>query len=105
MNRATSFLIALEIEAPIDPTVVIGSGVVFEQLQPSTAQNLAVVAPWQATINAGQIIGVVLPAWCINQNLSPPSGQPLRATPLSFVGDKSSQDNIWRDIERRRYAT
>jgi hypothetical protein len=100
----SNYLIALQIEAPIDPTVIIGSGVVFEQVQPLTSQNLAVVEPWETTIDAGQILGLLMPAWCINHHLHAPSGQPLRATPLSFVGDRSSQQAVWADIARRQPA-
>lgn len=98
----SSYLIALQIEAPVDPTVIIGSGVIFEQVQPWAAQNLAVAQPWQTTIDAGQILGLVMPAWCINQHLSAPSGQQLRATPLTFVGNQANQRAVWEDIAQRR---
>lgn len=96
------YYVAIQIEAPIDPKVVIGPGAVFEQLSPWETQNLAIASEWHETIDAGQIVGVVLPAWCLNKNLSPPSGQPLRLTPLSFIGNSQSQQAVWSDIARRR---
>lgn len=97
-----SFCIAVRIAAPVDPKVIIGSGTIFEQLGPGQAQNLAVATEWHDTIDAGQIVSMVLPAWCLNRDLAPPSGQPLRLTPLTFVGQSTDQRAVWDDIDRRR---
>lgn len=96
------YCVAIRIEAPVDPTVIIGSGTVFEQLGPGSTQNLAIATPWHDTIDAGQIVTTVLPAWCMNQNLSPPSGELVRLTPLAFTGASTDQGAVWADIGRRR---
>jgi hypothetical protein len=96
------YCVAVRIDAPVDPKVIIGSGTVFEQLGPAKAQNLAVANEWHQTIDAGQIVATVLPAWCLNQDLPAPSGQPLRLTPLAFVGPSTDQSAVWEDIGRRR---
>jgi hypothetical protein len=98
----SGFLIAVEIDASVDPKVVIGPGTVFEQLLPNTAQNLAVAGEWHYTIDAGEIVGAVLPAYCLNRHLPPPSGEALRVTPLAFAGDLANQNAVWTDTERRR---
>lgn len=101
-HSSARYCVALRIEAPIDPKVIIGSGTVFEQLGPGGAQNLVVAAPWHDTIDAGQIVTTVLPAWCMNQDRSSPSGEALRLTPLTFTGEMADQHALWADIARRR---
>ncbi len=101
-SSKVGYAVALEVNATIDPKVIIGSGTVFEQLSPGDAQNLSVVQEWHDTIDVDQVLGVVLPAYCLNQNMSPPSGQPLRLTPLVFGGSSSDQQAVWRDIAERR---
>lgn len=96
------YFVALEIIASVDPKVIIGSGTVFEQLSLNKAQNLAVAEEWHHTIDAGEIVGAVLPAYCLNRHLPPPSGQAVRVTPLVFAGDLRNQDSVWDEIERRR---
>jgi hypothetical protein len=100
-NAATDYLIAVEIDASIDPKVIVGPGTVFEQVAPNTAQNLAVAHEWNHTIPAGDIIGALLPAYCLNRNLPGPSGQPIRVTPLTFTGNLRSQRDLWNDVEER----
>jgi hypothetical protein len=65
-------------------------------------QNLSVAQEWHDTIDPKQILGLVLPAYCLNQNMSPPSGQLLRLTPLAFAGNSGDQNAVWRDIAERR---
>jgi len=96
------YAVAVEINAAVDPKVIIGSGTVFEQLSPGNAQNLSVAHEWHDTIDVDQVLGEVLPAHCLNQNMSPPSGQPVRLTPLTFAGSSSDQQAVWRDIAERR---
>jgi hypothetical protein len=103
-QSGAGYCVAVRIEAPVDPKVIIGSGTVFEQLGPGKAQNLAVANEWHDMIDAGQIVATVLPAWCINHDLPAPSGQPLRLTPLAFAGPADNQGAVWDDIDRRRAA-
>jgi hypothetical protein len=97
------YAVAVEIGATVDPKVIIGSGTVFEQFSPDHVQNLSVAQEWHDTIDADQILGVVLPAYCLNQNMSPPSGQLLQLTPLAFAGNSGDQHAVWRDIAERRH--
>lgn len=103
-SSKAAFAVAVEIDATVDPKVIIGSGTVFEQLSPGHVQNLSVAQEWHDTIEADQIHGVVLPAYCLNQNLSPPSCQPLQLTPLAFAGNSGDQQAVWRDIAGRRHG-
>jgi hypothetical protein len=95
---SAAYAVAFEIAAPIDPTVMIGPGIVFEQLTLNKTQNLAVATGATRTIAAGQIVPVILPAWCINRNLSPPSGQQMRLTRLRLQAT-GTQEAVWQQIE------
>lgn len=97
-QTAANYAVALEIEAPDDPEVIIGSGVVFEQLTLNGIQNLATVPAQVQTIAAGQIVPMILPAWCINRSLQPPSGQQMRLTRLHSKAGHNQSD-VWTRIE------
>lgn len=96
------YQVRLEIEGVVDPKVIIGPGTIFEQLQPGLAQNLAIAEPWEAIVEAGEIVGALLPAWCLNRHLPAPRDAVMRATPFGFVGASASQDAVWDDLDRRR---
>lgn len=101
-SAASSYFLAIELAGLVDPTVIIGPGTVFEQLQPGLAQNLAAATSWHGTVKAGEILGVVMPGWCLNRHLPAPHPAPLRPTPLRFAGAQAGQGQVWDDIARRR---
>jgi hypothetical protein len=42
-----------------------------------------------------------LPAWCLNRRLAPPSGEPVRPTPLYMpLTAGMTQGTLWRIAER-----
>ncbi len=84
-----------------DPPVVIPSGSVYQQPQMGAPmQNLAVAQPASPMVAAGATVPLILPAWCLNQTLSPPAG-PLSPTPLVAAGAAGSQGEVWDGLAQR----
>jgi hypothetical protein len=97
----SSFWIIAELAARVDPEVIIPAGSIFEQESLNGVQTLAAAVHTSAVIDAGQSTALAIPAWCLNQRLSPPRGQPLRMTPLrARYQPHTSQDDVWSDRDR-----
>lgn len=101
-ERDWRFSLQLRVIGVQDPAVIIGPGAVFEQPTPNGSQNLAVAVGTTLHVDAGQIIDVILPAWCLNPGGSPPSG-PMRPTPLRFSHyGGGTQEAVWAAVRRLR---
>lgn len=95
------YFLLIQVAAVVDPRVGIPPGHIFEQLGMNGVQTLAVASPQAFTVTVGSPQTMVLPAWCLNQNLQAPSGQPVRATPLRARYDsRTSQGGVWTDRAR-----
>jgi hypothetical protein len=93
-----SYLVMLELSAPVDPEIVIGEGIVIEQTSLNGVQTLANARPRSVRVDINQIIPVALPAHCLNRQLAPPAGEPVRPTALRFPVE-ASQDGVWRAVD------
>jgi hypothetical protein len=99
--RPGDFWIVAELSAPVDPTVIIPSGSIFEQTSLNGVQTLAPSAPATMVVQPGGPTTVAVPAWCLNRWLSAPGGQPLRITPLRARHNAhTSQDEVWTERAR-----
>jgi hypothetical protein len=94
---ASDYAVALRILASVDPSILIPPGAVFQQTSLNGVQTLATAAPYTATLGAGGMRRVILPASCMNRTLSGPSGQPVQPTGLvaPFAGLESGQESVW----------
>jgi hypothetical protein len=100
-DRPENFRLLVYVEAPLDdPEIVIPTGAVFEQAGFTGIQTLAAAAPARVVVDPGAFAPVVLPSWCLNRNLSGPSGDPVRPTILRYMG-QGSQDQVWADLKSR----
>lgn len=100
-SHPSHFWIIVELTALVDPEVIIPVGSIFEQQSVNGVQTLASAASTSLVIRSGESKTVAVPAWCLNQQLKPPSGQPLQATPLrARYNPNTSQDDVWRDRTR-----
>ena len=96
-----AFWLIIQIEAVVHPPVGIPPGHIFEQLSVNGVQTLAVATRQAHVVNPGRPLTTVVPAWCLNQELNPPSGQRLRVTPLrARYADGQSQSQVWADRAR-----
>jgi hypothetical protein len=100
------YRVLMYLEAPaVDPQVVIPTGAIFEQTSFNGVQTLGSAAqPQTIVVNPGTYVPVALPAWCLNRNLSAPSGQPVSPTVLRYRGT-GSQIQVWSDLNARLDAT
>ncbi len=94
---AGSYLVLLELEAPVDPEIVIGEGLVIEQTRLNGVQTLASTRARSIRVDVNEIVAVALPAWCLNRDLASPSGQPVRPTVLRFPVT-GSQSEVWNAV-------
>lgn len=100
-ERRSGFAIVLQITAVVDPVVAIPSGHIFEQATINGVQTLAISSATSIVIGEGMSVTRVVPAWCLNSDLSPPSGQGLRLTPLrARYPSGTDQGDVWRDRAR-----
>jgi len=100
------FLILLAVEASLDPEVRIPTGTVVEQTSLSGAQTLAVARTLRLSVAAGPVTPIVLPAWCLNRELRPPSGEEVRPTRLVLeAAEGADQESVWEAVRSRRAAT
>jgi hypothetical protein len=96
-----SFWLIIEVEAVVDPPIGIPPGHIFEQLSVNGVQTLAVATSQSHVVNPGPPLTVVVPAWCLNEELAPPRGQPVLSTPLrARYTDGLSQNDVWADRAR-----
>lgn len=97
----SDYVVALELEALVDPTIVIPVGQVFEQHDVCSVQTLAVRQPVSVLVTPGRLEPLVLPAWCLNNRLAGPSGEPMRATPFRVnYPSEATQSEVWDDRAR-----
>src|SRR5262249_24124746 len=90
-GAAASYAVMLELEAVVDPVVEIAEGIVFEQTSVNGVQTLAAAVSRRVTVNPGALVPLALPAWCLNDALASPSGQPVRGTPFMLARTPGSQ--------------
>lgn len=92
----TSFFLALELDATVDPTIAIRRGVVFEQQTLVAIQTLAAAGDERTIVEPGEVKPLIIPAYCLNADLRPPHGQPMRPTPFVYRKATGTQDEVWR---------
>jgi hypothetical protein len=93
--------VLVSLTAQEDLEVLIETGLVFEQRVFNRVQNLAIAAGKVVGATAAASVAQALPAWCLNRRLSPPSGQPLRPTPLVLsLTANIDQGTVWNIVER-----
>ena len=96
-----AFGIGLVLRGLQDPPVVIPVGSVYQQpVMGSAMQNLAVGQAARVFVAAGATVPLILPAWCLNRSLAPPSG-PVAPTVLIAMSARGSQSEMWSRIEVR----
>jgi hypothetical protein len=100
LHGPAAYGVLLEIAAKVDPEVEIEAGSIFEQTSVNNVQTLAAAMPQRITVQPGAFAPLALPAWCLNQSLAAPNGEPVRPTPLVLANPGRSQDEVWD--ERRR---
>ena len=68
----------------VDTEVLIDAGLVFEQETLNGVQNLAIAVGSEVTVkvDADRPVTNAQPAWCLNRQLAPPTGQVMRPTSL-----------------------
>lgn len=91
-----SYFVALELDASVDPTIAIKRGMVFEQKTLVGVQTLAVAKDIRTIVDSGEVKPLILPAYCLNSNLSAPHGSPMRPTPFVYRRADGSQQDVWR---------
>lgn len=100
-DRTGDFFLVIQAFALVDPPVAIPPGHIFEQRSVNGTQTLAAAAGASFVVAPGSPATVVVPAWCLNQSLSSPSGQLLRPTPLRVrYSAGTSQSAVWQDRRR-----
>jgi hypothetical protein len=99
--RTASFFIALELGAAIDPTIVIPRGAVFEQQKLVGVQTLAAAIDVSTIVDVDEVKPLIIPAYCLNSELGPPSGQPIRPTPFIYRRASGTQHDVWQARGRR----
>jgi hypothetical protein len=92
-------LLSLTSQEELD--VLIHTGLVFEQEALNRVQNLAIADGTIAGTRSAAPATLALPAWCLNRRLAPPSGQPMRPTPLRLpLTANIDQATVWSIVER-----
>jgi hypothetical protein len=96
-----AYWLIIQVTPHVDPRVGIPPGHIFEQLDVNGVQTLAVASGTSFIVGESAPHTVVVPAWCLNQNLSAPSGQQVASTPLrARYSAGLSQSEVWRDRSR-----
>lgn len=102
LGSAGDYVVVLSLGADVDPEVVIPAGSIFEQLAPTAGhQALATTVRVSVTVSPGRTTLVGIRAWCLNQNLSAPTGQFVRPTPLVLASQPADQSELWRSLTAR----
>jgi hypothetical protein len=95
-DHPSGFWLVSQLAAPIDPTVGIPPGHIFEQRTLNGIQTLAAATTKSVVVGVGKPVTLVIPAWCLNQDLAPPNGQPVRPTALrARYSANTSQADVW----------
>jgi hypothetical protein len=93
--------VLIRLRARADTEVRVKRGLVFEQQTLSRAQNLVIASGTTVSLPGGRSASLALPAWCLNRRLAPPSGEPVRPTPLYMpLTAGMTQGTLWRIAER-----
>jgi hypothetical protein len=93
--------IAITLTAPRNSEVLIDKGLVFEQLSLNGVQNLALADGGIPLVPAASPTTVALPAWCLNRELAPPAGEPVRPTPFFLrLPARTDQATVWSTVEQ-----
>lgn len=100
LHGPASYGVLLGIDARVDPEVEIEEGSIFEQTSVNNVQTLAAAMPQQITVQPGAFVPLALPAWCLNQSLAAPGGEPVRPTPLVLADPGRSQSEVWAERVR-----
>ena len=90
------FFVALELDASVDPTIVIQRGTVFEQRTLIGVQTLAIARDERTIVDASEVKPLVIPAYCLNRDLRLPHGNPMRPTPFVYRRATGTQDDVWQ---------
>ncbi len=93
--------VLLSLTSQEDLDVLMHTGLVFEQEALNRVQNLAIADGIIAGTRSATPATLALPAWCLNRRLAPPSGQPVRPTPLRLpLTANIDQATVWSIVER-----
>jgi hypothetical protein len=95
------YFVALELDASVDPTIVIQRGAVFEQQSLVATQTLAATGDSSTIVSAGEVKPLIIPTYCLNSNLAPPCGEPLRPTPFVYGRASGTQQEVWQARQGR----
>jgi|JI61114C2RNA_FD_contig_21_7286479_length_452_multi_4_in_0_out_0_1 hypothetical protein len=83
-------------------TTTIPKGTVLEDASPNLVCQCLVVEKDITIILPPQSRKIVkIPTYCMNRDLSPPTGQPGHLTPFLLNQPFSSQQDVWDHISRR----
>lgn len=93
------YFIAIELDASLDPTVAIRRGTVFEHQSLVSIQTLATARDQRTIVDVGEVRPLVLSAYCLNRELSPPHANPMRPTPFVYRRAAGTQGEVWRARE------
>ena len=91
----------------VDTKVLIDAGLVFEQETLNDVQNLAIAAGSEVTVklDADRPVTRAQPAWCLNRQLAPPTGQAIRPTSLCVpLTAGMNQGTVWDLVERSLHS-
>ena len=103
-DRPGGFWLVSQLAAPVNPPVGIPPGHIFEHRTVTGIQTLAAATAKSVVVGVGPPVTLVIPAWCLNQDLAPPSGQQVRPTALrARYSANTSQADVW-DHRRRVLA-
>jgi hypothetical protein len=80
-QETAPYRVYLQLEAPVDPEVEIEVGTIFEQTSLNGVQTLATASSRQITVHPGYTASLLIDAWCLDRNLSPPSGEGVFGEP------------------------
>lgn len=100
-NHSSGFWLVIQLAAPVDPPVGIPPGHIFEQRTVNGVQTLAPATGSSIIVSPGSPVTIIVPAWCLNQDLQPPNGQRVRSTALrGRYAANTPQAEVW-DHRRR----
>lgn len=101
VKSKTPHEIDLEVQNQTDhpATFTIPKGQVFENAEPHTeVQNLVISEDATVVVPAHATQTARLPAFCLNRQLSTPTGQPANVTPLRVRFAFSDQNSLWQGV-------
>lgn len=93
------YFVLVEIQGKHDPIIAVQRGTVFEQHKLTPVQTLAAATNLRTIVSVGEVKPLVIPAYCLNRELGPPRGEPVRPTPFIFTRARGDQQEVWRARE------